>query len=397
MSDAFEDRLRDHLAERAGQVQADPDPGALLEHAVGRSGYRRTLTMGAVSIAVVFAGLGVLTGVHLTGGRSTAAPLAAAPSTTGPGRAGAALAPDPSGISDLPATAVQAPYSSVFTRTTSSGVAIRVYATGSGTTGGCSPEDAACPPPVGTVPGPVRCPTGAVCAQPVRVPQEGGGGASPGAGTSSSPATGSPPTATTQTTAPAGTGSGSGSTGSGSIGTVPSGPTAACGQLVIELSTDMAVGSGSVPRPTTVLPSPDTVAILGIGSFGTAEGAPVGWVAVWAGSGVSSVHLSSGGLTVDAMTPISGIVVLAVPGNADLTGATVVATGQNGTAVATVPADQTSGPDSASTCTIVPTEPPATTSTDPSTTSTTSTTTVVEPPATLPTPTNGPVTSQNGR
>jgi hypothetical protein len=164
---------------------------------------------------------------------------------------------------------------------------------------------------------------------------------------------------------------------------VPSQPTAECGQLVIELSTDKAVGSGSVPRPTMAAPSPVTVELLGVGSFGTAEGAPVGWVAVWVGSGVASVHLSSGGTAVDAMAPNSGIVVLAVPGNSKLAGATVVGVDQSGAAVATVPADQVSGPDASNACTTLPTKPLPTKPT--------------ASPTTLPAPTNTSVTSQNGR
>jgi hypothetical protein len=377
MNYAFEDRLRTHLAGKAAQVQADPDPGALMERSVGRSGHRRPLTMGAVAIAVIFAGSGVLTGVNLVGGRSTATPLAAPPPTTVPGRAGASLAPNSSGASNLPSIAIQTPYTFLFTRTTSLGVTIRAYGSRRSTTGGCA-QAAPCPP-VGIVPGPTPCPQGAICAQPTVIPQAQsgvtGGGSSAGGAVSSGTAVGTPETRPTQ---PAGSGStGPGSTGPGSVGTVPSQPTAECGQLVIELSTDKAVGSGSVPRPTMAAPSPDTVELLGVGSFGTAEGAPVGWVAVWVGSGVTSVHLSSGGTTVDAMAPNFGIVVLAVPGNSELAGATVVGVDQSGAAVATVPADQMSGPDASNACTTLPTKPTPTTTT-------------------LPTPTNTPVTSQNG-
>ena len=159
---------------------------------------------------------------------------------------------------------------------------------------------------------------------------------------------------------------------------------------MIELSTDKAVGSGSVARPTTTLPSPDTVEILGIGSFGTAEGAPVGWVAVRSGSSVASVHLSSGGTSVDTMAPDAGIVVLAVPGNADLAGATAVGTDQGGWP--SPRCRRTRCPDpTTDTCTSLPTGPSATTTTVPPTT------TAVGPPATLPTPGNDPVTSQNSR
>jgi hypothetical protein len=161
--------------------------------------------------------------------------------------------------------------------------------------------------------------------------------------------------------------------------------------LVVELSTDKAVGIGSIPRPTTAAPSPDTVEILGVGSFGTEEGAPAGWVAVWVGSGVASVHLSSGGTLVDAMAPSSGIVVLAVAGDPKLTGAMVIGVDQSGTAVATLPADQAPGPEASIGCTTLPTNPPSTT-----TPTTTTTPTPTTTPTTLPSPTNTSATPQNG-
>jgi hypothetical protein len=413
MSDAFEDRLRAHLAEKAAQVQANPDPGALMERSVGRSGHRRPLTIGALTIAVIFAGSGVLTGMNLVGGRATATPLAAAPSTTVPGRAGASLAPGPSGASNVPSIAVQTPYTFLFTRTTSSGVTIRAYGSGSSATGGCT-QGPTCQP-VGIVPEPTPCPQTSVCEQPIVIPQAqsgttGSGSASAGAAGSSGPVAVAPKTRSTPPT-------GSGGTGPVSVGTVPSQPAAECGQLVVELSTDKAVGTGSVSRPTMTAPSAATVDVLGTGSFGTAEGAPVGWVAVWVGSGVASVHLSSGGTVVDAMTPNSGIAVLATQGNSELTGATVTGVDQSGAAVATTPADQASGPDAANACTTLPTTPPATTPTTdpttmttvpptttttvpPTTTTTTTvppTTTTTAPPATLSTPANTSVTSQNAR
>ncbi len=409
MSDAVEDRLRTHLAGKAAQVHADPDPGALMERSVGRSGHRRPLTIGALTIAVIFAGSGILTGVNLVGGRATATPLAAAPSTTVPGRAGASLAPGPSGVPNLPSIAIQTPYTFLFTRTTSSGVTIRAYGSGSSTTGGCT-QATPCPP-VGIVPEPTPCPQGAMCAQPTVIPQAqsgttGVGSASAGGAVSSGTAIGTPEIRSTPPT-------GSSSTGSASVGTVPSQPAAECGQLVIELSTDKAVESSSVPRPTVAAPSPVTVEVLGVGSFGTAEGAPVGWVAVWVGSGVASVQLSSGGTAVDAMAPNSGIVVLAMHGNSELAGATVVGVDRSGAAVATAPADQVSGPDASNACTTLPPKPPATTTTTTTTTTVPPTTTTTVPPTTtttvpptttttapattLPTPTNTSVTSQNGR
>jgi hypothetical protein len=399
MSDAFEDRLRTHLAGTAAEVHTNPDPGALMERLVGRSRHRRLLTMGALAIAVVFAGSGVLTGVNLVGGTSTATPLATAPPTTGPGRAGAALAPSPSGGSNVPSLAIQTPYTFLFTRTTSSGVTIRAYGSGSSTTGGCT-QATACPP--GIVPGPTPCPQGAMCAQPAVIPhtQSGaiGGSASGGGTMSSGTAAGAPEIPPTPPTR-------SGSTGSTSVGTVPSQGSAQCGQLVLELSTDKAVGSGSVLRPTMAAPSPVTVAVLGVGSFGTAEGAPVSWVAVWVGSGMASVHLTSGGTAVDAMATNSGIVVLAMQGNSELAGATVVGVDQSGAAVATAPADQVSGPDASNACTPLPTTPPTTTTTVPPTTTTTvppttTTTTTTTPPTTTTTvppttTTTSPGQSQN--
>jgi molecular chaperone DnaK len=376
MSDPFEDRLRGHLAERAGQVRADPDPSALIERSAGRSPRRVPLAGGAVVLAVICAGFGVLTGANLSGG-STAAPSTSASSTNQPGRAGAALAPRTSGPANIP-IAGQAPYTFLFTRTASSGVTIRAYASDAGTAGGCT-QAAPCPPVV--VPGPVQCPKGALCAQPmVTAPPapsgaSGGGGASTGGGSSSSPPTGTPQTTPTQ---PAGTGG----AGSGSTTSVPPQPTAQCGQLVIELSTDKAVGTGTVPRPVGAAPSANTVEILGAGSFGAPEGAPVSWVAVWVGSGVASVHLASGGNVVDAMAPSSGVVVLAVPGSAGLTGSTVVGVDPSGTALATVSADQAPGPDASPLCTTVPPNPSPTPT--PTTTTTTVPTTPPGPPTTTP-------------
>jgi len=400
MSDDFEDRLRAHLVGKAAEVHADPDPGALIERSVGRSGQRRPLMIGAVAVALILVASGVLTGADLVDGRASVKPLAAAPSTTVPGRAGAALAPGRSGASGLPAIAVQMPYTLLFTRTTTSGVTIRVFGLASSTTGGCS--DAAPCPPVGVVPPTTTCPPGAACAQPVVV-QPAQRGATEGGSTSAGGVT-SPGVAvgTLGTQPPSSSGSGPGSTG-----TVPSQPSAACGQLVIELSTDNAVGTGSVPLLTSASNSADTVEVLDAGSFGTAEGAPVGWVAVWVGSGMTSVHLMSGGTTVDAMAPSSGIAVLAVPGNAELAGATVVGVDQSGAAVTTVSADQVPGSDTSNVCEALPSKPPATTTTTittapqaPTTTTTTTTalqaTTTTTTPPTAPKANSTPVPSRHG-
>jgi hypothetical protein len=148
---------------------------------------------------------------------------------------------------------------------------------------------------------------------------------------------------------------------------VSSQPTVECGSLVVELSTASAVGTGSVPRPTVAASRADEVEILGSGSFGVAEGAPVGWVAVWVGPGVTSVTLTEGGAT-DSMAPESGLAVLALPGDAALTGATVVGDDQSGAAVSTVPLAQapvTVNPDG---CGVLPITSPPTTVPAPSST-----------------------------
>ncbi|MGP0110390.1 MAG: hypothetical protein ACLPR9_16295 [Acidimicrobiales bacterium] len=381
MSEEFEDRLRAHLAGKAASVQVDPDAGAFVERSVGPSGRRGPLAMGAVALAIIIAGVGVLTGVALAGGRATTTtPLAAAPSTGIPGRAGASLAPSAAGGPNLPSIAVPTAYSFLFTRTTSSGVTIRAYGSGVSTTGDCT-QGAPCPP-VGIVPGPTPCPKGATCAQPMLTPQTVSGATGGGSAVGGTSTTGD------------GGSTGSGSTesnGSGSTGTAPVPPTASCGQLVVELSTDRTVGSGSVLRPTAAAPSPDTVEVLGVGSFGIEEGAPVSWVAVWVGSGVASVRLSAGGTAVDAMAPSSGIVVLAAPGDAELTGATVVGVDQSGATVATVPADQVAVPDAPTGCTTVPTNPTPTTS-PPTTTPPTTSPPTTSPPTTTTTST-GPATT----
>lgn len=344
MSDAFEDRLRAHLAATADRAIVDPDPDALMERSVGRPARQGPLAGGAVALAVIVLGAGVLVGVNLGGTGPTAARSAAPPTATLPGRAGASVAPGYSGPSTQPSDGGSMPYTLVFTRTTASGVTIRAYASGGGSSAGCPPA-AACPP-LGIVPAPAPCPKGAMCAVPSASP----------------PAPSAPPSQT----------GGSGSTGNGPTTTAPPQPGPGCGQLTVELSTDRAVGSGPVPRPPTAAPTPDTAELLGEGSFGSAEGAPVGWVAVWVGSAVASVTLSTGGAVVDTMAPASGIAVLAVPGSPTLAGATVVGLARSGAAVASLPADQSSG-SGLSVCTASPVDPPSTpTTTGPTTTSTVS-------------------------
>jgi hypothetical protein len=139
----------------------------------------------------------------------------------------------------------------------------------------------------------------------------------------------------------------------------PSQPIVGCGRLVVEMSNAAAVGTAFVPRPSTT-PSQDAVEILGSGSFGVQEGAPVGWVAVAVGSGVASVNLSSGSAPVDSMAPISGIVVLVMRGDADLTGASVSGVSQSGATVATAPVAPASGTVGPAGCTTLPINPPTT-------------------------------------
>ncbi len=399
MSDPIEDRLRSHFAGKTANVDAQPDLSAFTEHSAGASGRRRPLAIGAVALAVVVAGSGVLTGFELAGGSNVASPRSAPPKTV-PGRAGASLAP---GAYGGPASIAQMPYRVLFNRTTSSGVTIRAYGSGAGTTGGCTPT-APCP----LVPGPTPCPKGVMCSQPRVTPQAqtttgGSAGVSSGSATATPQTLPPQPGSGTTGTGPTGSGTtGSGTTGTVPTGTVPTQPGAGCGGLVIELSTDRAVGSASVTRPTTAAPTPTTAVILGTGSFGTEEGGPVGWVAVWVGTGVASVQLSSGGAVVDTMAPADGLVVLAAPGNPGLSGATVVGVDQSGATVASVPADQSSGPGVSTYCVVPPGPPSSTTTTTPTTqptsttTTTPSTTTTTMPPSsttpppttTQPTPTN---------
>ncbi len=373
MSDAFEDRIRAHLADQASRVATNPDPDGLIQRSAGPRG-RRSVLVGAVALAMVFAGAGVLTGVNLAGG-STVSSSSSVPSvpSSGPQRSGASIAPSGSASPNLPAIAGQLRYTLLLTRTTSAGVTVRVYAVAN-PSGGCQ-GPAACPP-TGTFPGPVPCPQNATCVQPMIAPH------------------------TSPTTLPAESGGG----GPAATGTVPSNPTpsdptAGCGQLVIELSTDRAVATATTPWPTAAPTSSDTLDVLGEGSFGSAEGAPVGWVAVWAGAGVTSVHLSAGTSASDSTAPTSGLAVLALPDASGLAGANVAnvtGTDQSGATVATVPADQVPGlsacaPPTPSPTTTTPTTTTTTTVPDPTSTTTppdTSTTTV-SPSTSAPVPPPG--------
>jgi hypothetical protein len=172
--------------------------------------------------------------------------------------------------------------------------------------------------------------------------------------------------------------------------------------MVVELSTDRAVGTGSVSLPAAP-PGAGTVEVLGSGSFGTAEGAPVGWVAAWVGDGVASVQLSVGGAAVDAMAPDGGIAVLTESGNAGLDGASVVGLDQSGATMDSVAVGQTATPGTAGGCTAPISTPPTTlapttTTTTPTTTTTTTTTTTPGgPPTTTTTVTGAPVPVATGR
>jgi hypothetical protein len=362
VTDPFEDRLRAHFAAKAATIEVVADPDGLMDRAARRSVARRPLAIAAVVLAAVIASSGVLTGVELAGGSSTKAHHAALPAASGVGGAGA-MAPYRAGASASPSIAVDTPYTLLFTRTTASGVTIRAYQSAAGT-GGCT-QNAECLPP-GRLPAPTPCPTGALCAQP-------------------------------QASSHAQTGVIGGGTAQSGGGSTPPLPVTGCGPLIVELSTDEAVGRTSVPLPSVGPSSSQGVVILGAGSFGTEEGAPVGWVAAWVADDVVSAHLVAAGVTVDAMAPSSGMVVLAVPGNPDLGGASVVGLDQGGTvvgssAVSETPAsDVTSGCPSVPTSTTTTTQPPTTTTTTPqpapTTTSkppptTTTTTTTVQPPPT---------------
>ena len=394
MTDDFEDRLREHLAGRAAQVRVDPDPSVFMEHAAGRT-WRRGRVAGCVAaLTVVVAGAGVLTGVNLSGATS-ASPTQATTPTTGSGRAGAALAPAASGGQVPPSIVISSPYTFLFTRVTASGVTIRAYSVGSTTSGGCGAAVTCIP--TTTVPSVPTCPAGAECAQPIVTPHTTG--TSPGSG-STSAATATPVSPPNQ---PVGSGTtGSGTTGSGTTGSGPPSTGTSCQPLVVELSTDKAVGTGSVSLPSSATPSSTAVEVLGTGSFGTAEGAPVGWVAVWVGSGVASVQLTAGGTPIDSMAPDGGVVVLAAPGDAGLADATVVGLDPSGATVDSVPVGQAATPDGAGSCPAPVSTPPVSTTTTttvpgtpaPPTTGPTTSTTVNGAP--VPVPTNRPVASPAG-
>ncbi len=347
MTDHLEDRLRRHLTERAATVQAEPDPTAFVDRSAGGSRRTGLVAGGVAALTLVVAGAGVLTGVNLAGAGATtqSAPV---PTTTLPGRAGAALAPAGDGSAVPPAIVLQTPYTLLFTRVGPAGVTVRAYSTG--TTGGSCPAPGSCAPtttvPTTTVPASPPCPAGAMCAEPLVIPRSTAGTsavAGPGPVTTEVPPTVS---------------------GGGGTSSAPPATSASCGQLVLELSTDRAVGTGWVVQPDTST-APGAVQILGTGSFGSTEGAPVSWVALWAGSGVARVQLSVGGTVVDTMAPNDGVAVLALPGGSGLTGASVIGLDPGGSTLVTVPATQGVQPAGADGCPVPSVTPPSTTTSVP--------------------------------
>ncbi len=68
MTDEFEERLRRHLADRAGAVHADPDPTAFVDRSTDRTHRPGLVAGGVTALTVLVAGAGVLVGVNLAGG-----------------------------------------------------------------------------------------------------------------------------------------------------------------------------------------------------------------------------------------------------------------------------------------------------------------------------------------
>ena len=376
MTDPLEDRLRTHLADRAAQVTAQPDPSAVVERSSGRRRIGAPLLAGAAAVLALLVGGSFATGwsvaasspttTTVPGGSRYGAPLAR-PTAQSPGAAGVDV---PTG-----STASVDPLAPVFTRTTGSGVTIRTYTPTGTAGGGCA---SSCPP-TGTTPAPVPCPMDALCAHPETTPTATPGGA-PGSSAGS-----------------AGRVTGDGTTsGSGGSTATTAPATTACQQLTAELSTAAAVDSAVFAAPTSGTLGSRTALVADYGSFGEAEGAPVGWVAVVVSGDVASVRLvSATGSVLDAMAPSSGVAVLAATGGSALAGTSVVGVDANGTVLVTVAAVGGS-PDSGPGCTTVPPGPPVTvpTTTVPTTTvPTTTVPTTTVPPTTVPPISTGPTPS----
>jgi len=384
MTDPLEDRLRSHLADRAAQVTVEPDPAAVVERAAGRRRIGAPLVAGVVAVAALVAGGSFATGLAVAG-------PSPASTTLGNGADAAVRPPSASvvggGVAPHPGTVAAPVLTHLSTRTTDSGVTIRVYTSAVDAVTPCTPA-APCTPG-GGVPPTVPCPAGAECAQPVTTPAvvppappgpgatvgSVGASASSGSGVSGSPVPVPVPAPTTTTP-----------------------PATSCRQLTVELSTAQAVWSSSMPAPTTDGSGPKTVQLVDTGSFGVAEGAPVGFAVVVVPADVASVRLvSSSGAVLDAVTPSSGVVVAATTDASGFAGSSVVGLDAGGATVATVPADAgmtaatggcgvpTPVPTPTQTPTPVPTPTPV--ATVPGGTGTTTTTT---------TTTTGPTTSSMG-
>ena len=197
MTDPLEDRLRSHLADRAAQVTATPDPSAFVERSAGRRRIGAPLVAGVAAVVVLLAGASFATGLSVAAsgptttttvpGGSRSAALAR-PSAPSPGVAGADVSGSATGSVD--------PLTPVFTRTTGSGVTIRTYASTVIGGSGCSTSSLC--PPIGSVPAPVPCPKGAMCAQPVTTPITSAGATPAGAAGSSAGSAGGTTTGSKQ-------------------------------------------------------------------------------------------------------------------------------------------------------------------------------------------------------
>ncbi len=361
--DPIEERLRSRFAHRAASVTATPDLAALVGRSTRPSRVRGLRTTGAVGLALLVGGAGLFAGIGLesgapaasTGARTSPPRGAAAPSTARLGAAGADLAPGAG-----PSFVIQPTDTFLLSRTTVSGIAIRAYDTGATGVAGCA-SAGSCPPTGGG--GSPPCPTGALCAQPAGAPvvssgvasgaASASGGTASGGTASSGPATPSQtiPPASVPPTLPPNTVPPSTVPSSPAPPTpAPSPPASACNQVVLELSNARAVGDGQVLLPAGSPSAPQGLTVLGEGTFGVVEGSPVTWVAVWVGTGVDSVRLTSNGVVLDASAPTDNIVVLAAAGASATAGATVVGLNGAGTVVATVPAGPVSTPGPSGAC-----------------------------------------------
>ena len=365
MTDPLEERLRAHLADRAGRVTAEPDPGAFVERSAGRARLGAGWIAGLAAAVVVLAGGGFATGMSVAGSSPAPAPTSRTAAGASPVAGGVMIPAGVSSSAGSPATALAPTMTWLVTRTTSSGVTVRAFVSGVATDP--CPRSSACPPPV---PVPVTCPAGAMCAQPIAVPATGAAVANGAATTSSGSTAGSSGTVAPGTTggSPGATGGSSGS-GSGSSGTttttVPTTtttPSYGCQSVTVELSTDRAVATAVTARPTGVPPT-GSLGVLAAGSFGSAEGGPADWVAADVGAQVAAVRLvSATGSVLDSMAPTDGLVVLANSGSDTLTGASLVALDAAGATTGTVPTYPQTATGGTAVCT-VPTGAPVTTPT----------------------------------